>query len=71
MNTSLGRASFFIEGISDPANKGKVVLHNNQTYQSYKSMIGGHDLKGTDLLTFHNQVVKDCAAMLLLLPTKA
>lgn len=62
MNNALGRASFFIEGTAGNNTKGVVVTQDDSTYVSYKTMIGGHDLKGPDLLRFHKQVLKDCAA---------
>ncbi len=61
MNSSLGRASFFIEGLGGANSKGKVVSQDNGTYQMYKNMIGGHDLKGQDLLRFNDTVTKECA----------
>jgi hypothetical protein len=59
MNSSLGRASAFIEGVGGP--RGELVKQTDPTYVSYKTRIGGHDLRGADLLRFNDAVVEACA----------
>lgn len=62
MNSALGRASFFIEGLGDPSNRGQLKRLDDPTYNSYKDLIGGHDLRGSDLLPFYQQVEAQCAS---------
>ena len=61
MNSSLGRASSFIEGAgaSDSNEKGHLVRQDDENYLRMKTMIGGHDLKGADLLRFHQKVTSE------------
>ena len=60
MNSSLGRASFYIEGLD--GKKNTVVLQDDAKYQRYKHMIGGHDLRGADLLRFNDAAEEFCRA---------
>ncbi len=62
MNSALLRASFFIEGLSDPSNKGRIKRQDDSDYEYYKDIIGGHDLRGEDLLRFHKKSQEECAA---------
>ena len=62
MNSALLRASFFIEGLSDPSNKGPIKRQDDSDYGYYKDIIGGHDLRGEDLLRFHKKSQEECAA---------
>ncbi len=59
MNSALARASGFIEGTF--GNKGEVVEQTDATYQSYKDLIGGHDLRGADLLRFYQAATNLCS----------
>lgn len=58
MNIYLGRASAFVEGAG--GNKGVVSKLNDETLIEYRRYIGGHDLRGQDLLTFHQAVLDKC-----------
>lgn len=59
MNYNLARASFFVEGLADWPT-GEVINHSHRYLLRYSPMIGGHDLKLTDLLRFYQRVDEVC-----------
>ncbi len=60
MNSSLARASMFIEGLGDPKFKGVITRQDSPSYSLYRNLIGGHDLRGADLLRFHGALTSAC-----------
>lgn len=62
MNYALARATFFVEGIENPNNKGKIKKHDDPVLNNYYELLSGHDLRGQDLLQFHQKVQEQCAA---------
>lgn len=59
------RASIFAEGIASETKvvpKGQVILHDSEESQLGEN-IGGTDIKGTDLLAFHEAVTFACATV--------
>jgi len=60
MNSALARSSFYIEGTG--GQKGVIPKQNDRSLESMKSKIGGHDLKGVDLLRFDHASTAACSA---------
>ncbi len=60
MNEALGRTSFFVEGLMGNP-RGNVPSVKDPSVRRARTMIGGHDLKGKDLMDFHREATKKCA----------
>ncbi|MDZ4662472.1 MAG: hypothetical protein SGJ18_12740 [Pseudomonadota bacterium] len=58
MNMALTRASFFVEG--NNGKPGVIVPTTDSTFREFISAIGGHDLKGSDLLRYYDAAVTAC-----------
>jgi hypothetical protein len=60
MNAALLRASFFVEGLSDRKNKGKIIPQTDPGYRETMKQVNGHDLRSADLLRFHESAMRAC-----------
>ena len=58
MNLALARASSFIEGVA--GSKGEVIPHDKPKLLTYLELVGGHDLKGNDLMSFYEAALSAC-----------
>lgn len=58
MNQSLARATSFIEGLAGP--KGVLIDHNKPELAQFLREIGGHDLRGKDLILFYKEAMQAC-----------
>ncbi len=60
MNRALVRASSYIEGLGSDGGKGRVLKFSDPNYSFGLRMVGGHDLRGPDLLRYYQAVVNAC-----------
>lgn len=60
MNMMFARVTLYFES-SDPSSKGHIVSHDNNDLAYYRSALTGNDLKLSQFLIFHKEVMKKCS----------